>query len=210
VERSLDDFSRDKSKASGRKSLCRACDNAKAKRYYEVNHEVITARVIERAKTRPLRGCHHCGATGLAPRRRFCDACRVELADRRKLARSAGTGWAGFVPEVRSCAGCGVGFVGRAPHAAYCSTSCRDRHRLTMGLKEKYDAEHYRLRKQWEPEVDAGIVGCARCGIVIEPGTPWDLDHTDDRSGYLGPSHASCNRRAPSLKAKRASTSRPW
>ena len=31
---------------------------------------------------------------------------------------------------------------------------------------------------------------------LIAPGSPWDLDHTEDRTGYLGPAHRSCNRSA--------------
>jgi uncharacterized CHY-type Zn-finger protein len=33
----VEDFARDKSKSSGRKSICKACDNEKAKRYYADN-----------------------------------------------------------------------------------------------------------------------------------------------------------------------------
>ncbi len=39
---------------------------------------------------------------------------------------------------------------------------------------------------------------CARCGELIEAGEAFDLDHTDDRAGYLGASHQACNRGAPS------------
>jgi hypothetical protein len=44
-------------------------------------------------------------------------------------------------------------------------------------------------------------VKCARCQRLILPGQEWVLDHTDDRKGYLGPSHATCNNRAGGLAA---------
>ncbi len=41
---------------------------------------------------------------------------------------------------------------------------------------------------------------CARCGLPMYPGQALDLDHTDDRTGYLGLSHRACNRRAGSAR----------
>ena len=65
-----------------------------------------------------------------------------------------------------------------------------------------YGAGHQALRKCLEPEVAAGTVRCARCGELIRSGEPWHLDHSDDRRGYLGPSHASCNTSAGARKAR--------
>lgn len=59
-----------------------------------------------------------------------------------------------------------------------------------------YGWQHDQERKRWRPKVDAGLVNCARCGQPIEPGRPWDLGHTDDRTAWTGPEHATCNRRA--------------
>jgi hypothetical protein len=59
-----------------------------------------------------------------------------------------------------------------------------------------YDHDHQLLRKREDRRVQAGGVLCARCGLLIVPGSPWDLDHDDaDRSRYLGPSHEACNRK---------------
>jgi hypothetical protein len=35
-----------------------------------------------------------------------------------------------------------------------------------------------------------------RCGRPVRPGEAWDLDHSDDRAGYLGVAHRQCNRPA--------------
>jgi hypothetical protein len=59
-----------------------------------------------------------------------------------------------------------------------------------MGPGTRHQAE----RKKWIPVIDAGNALCARCGRPIVTGTPWDLDHSDDRGGYLGPAHRACNR----------------
>lgn len=84
-----------------------------------------------------------------------------------------------------------------------------------------YGPEHKRLRRRWAREVAQGLVNCARCGGFIYPGEPWDLDHTPERSGYLGPSHRACNRATATHRAKRKrrlvyafvdtrAVSRPW
>jgi hypothetical protein len=59
-----------------------------------------------------------------------------------------------------------------------------------------YGPAHRREREKWRPRVEAGQVLCARCHTPIGVGQRWHLDHTADRKGYLGPSHASCNLRA--------------
>ena len=44
-DKPVGEFSPDSSKASGQSSICRACDRAKSRRYYEANRERVLARV---------------------------------------------------------------------------------------------------------------------------------------------------------------------
>ena len=74
-------------------------------------------------------------------------------------------------------------------------TSCAgdlERNRGTT-TERGYGTKHQRIRAWWEPRVASGKVNCARCGERISPLEQWHLDHTDDRTGYLGPSHVACN-----------------
>jgi len=66
-----------------------------------------------------------------------------------------------------------------------------------------YTRDHMKRRALWAVRVEAGEVCCARCGGWIRPGSDWHLDHSDDRTQYLGPSHRRCNLRAAALKANR-------
>ena len=59
-----------------------------------------------------------------------------------------------------------------------------------------YGHQHRLARAAAKKTVDAGLAACSRCGGMIVPGTPWDLDHTPDRLGWLGPAHRYCNRAA--------------
>jgi hypothetical protein len=71
-----------------------------------------------------------------------------------------------------------------------------------------YGWKHQQERARVKRLVDAGRAFCARCGGYIVPGEPFDLDHTLDRTGYLGPSHRRCNRGEPNKRrrAKPATT----
>ena len=75
------------------------------------------------------------------------------------------------------------------------STRC-DAHPRRTTTEKGYDGAHRRQRATLAPLVSSGEAVCARCHQPILPGQPWDLDHTDDRTGYLGASHQHCNRAA--------------
>lgn len=74
--------------------------------------------------------------------------------------------------------------------------------------KRGYGTAHQRERKRWVGVVEAGSAFCSRCGGPIAPGSAWHLDHSDDRSRYLGAAHARCNVKAGSRKAARRSKRR--
>jgi hypothetical protein len=62
-----------------------------------------------------------------------------------------------------------------------------------------YGTAHERERRKWARVVACGNGVCCRCGEPIPAGTAsagWHLDHTDDRLGYRGIAHASCNLKA--------------
>jgi hypothetical protein len=57
-----------------------------------------------------------------------------------------------------------------------------------------YGREHRQLRVFMLAGYRPGITCCVRCGKPIsDPPRLVHLDHTDDRAGYLGLSHARCN-----------------
>lgn len=61
-------------------------------------------------------------------------------------------------------------------------------------MSSRYDGQHQSTRRRMLPYAVGSQ--CARCGNPILDGEPIDLDHADNGDGYLGWSHASCNRRA--------------
>jgi hypothetical protein len=63
-----------------------------------------------------------------------------------------------------------------------------------------YTNAHVARRRQLEPLVATGTVACCRCDQLIQAGQKWHLDHRDDRRGYLGAAHATCNLRAAAEK----------
>jgi len=76
-----------------------------------------------------------------------------------------------------------------------------------------YGGQHVKLRKRIQKQMDAGkIFYCWRDGKPISPSEPWDLGHDDDdRTKYMGPEHARCNRATSRHKAGNVvDTSREW
>jgi hypothetical protein len=90
--RAVAEFAVDRTKASGHKSICRPCDNAKSKRCYREHRERKLAAAIERAaRLRAQAGPRlcACGAPTRHPRSRYCEECRLQAEVRRH-----GAGWA--------------------------------------------------------------------------------------------------------------------
>ncbi|WP_041253567.1 hypothetical protein [Frankia sp. EAN1pec] len=66
-----------------------------------------------------------------------------------------------------------------------------------------YGYAHRRERARRLPS--AWGTPCTRCGQALVRGQEIHLDHTEDRTGYLGFAHARCNRLAGASKGGRAS-----
>ena len=90
--------------------------------------------------------------------------------------------------------------VKSCPYHGYYHGTCPDcttqRNKRPSSTTRGYGQEHRRLRDQYRYLIKTvpGAILCSRCGNSIWPNDKWDLDHTDDRQGYKGPSHATCNR----------------
>lgn len=56
-----------------------------------------------------------------------------------------------------------------------------------------YGRDFQQERRRWRRILAVRSWPCARCRQPIHPGQPRHLDHTDDRTDLLGPSHAACN-----------------
>jgi hypothetical protein len=80
------------------------------------------------------------------------------------------------------------------------------RRKLAPTVQRGYGQEH-RRRVKTERPLQVGKP-CARCGWPMERGQRLFLDHTDDRQGYLGWSHASCDIAASNRR--RAAAARGW
>lgn len=73
--------------------------------------------------------------------------------------------------------------------------------------KQSYNAEHRALRKRLLDEFIPGspcpqhFADGTRCGRPMYLSQNLHLGHTDDRSGWIGLVHASCNMRAAAMRS---------
>jgi hypothetical protein len=111
----VEEFARDATKRLGRKGICKACDNAKSRRYYAAHRDEVLARV----KRGPREAaCASCGRTFTATngRQRYCTPeCRP--------VRDSGA------TVTVACEWCGREFEARARDrkrggCRYCGRSC--------------------------------------------------------------------------------------
>jgi hypothetical protein len=117
------------------------------------------------------------------------------LPDSQRLASRSGN--IGRSLSERTCPVCARTFYPRTGQHTYCTPVCRERARVVTRAESqaaKYGNKHQQLRRALGLKVRQGGVLCARCGEPIDPGEAWDLDHADHGNGYLGASHARCNR----------------
>jgi hypothetical protein len=93
----------------------------------------------------------------------------------------------------RECQDCGASFY---QHLGRPAKRC-------VGCRGKHGAPDFRRASSSENRAAAVGEACYRCGQVMLPGQPLDLDHRDDGAGWDW-SHASCNRAAGAARSNRA------
>jgi len=110
------------------------------------------------------------------------------------------------VASKRVCArpGCPT-LVKQGAYRGLCD-DCKRAWNEARGTREErgYGKDHIAKRASIQRDIDAGKhIICARCPEPILAGQPWHLDHNDDRTRYLGASHAHCNDSAAGIASHR-------
>lgn len=109
------------------------------------------------------------------------------------------------------CKRCGALIPATSRRWKFCSEECLYKTRLARGFgrtsnvssgKRGYGRPHARLRAELLPL--AYGTPCHFCGDLMKEGQDLHLDHTEDRSGYRGMTHASCNLRDGARRAGKA------
>lgn len=111
-------------------------------------------------------------------------------------------------PVLAECATCHGMFEANRRTAKYCSRECSPwcKKAKSPTARTSLGARHQQLRRAFAILVEQGEELCVICSDPIEPGTPWDLDHTPDREGYRSAAHASCNRSEGAARMHRAAS----
>jgi hypothetical protein len=101
---------------------------------------------------------------------------------------------------------------GSRPKSPGVAAALREKHRVRSVEKRAYDRVVYhnpayrKLRREYAPTVDAGLVDCWRCGTRILAGEKWHLGHVDgDPTRIAGPEHVRCNCATASRDRRRSS-----
>jgi hypothetical protein len=76
-----------------------------------------------------------------------------------------------------------------------------------------YGTAHQRERKRLTPTVNAGNAYCMQAICLMQsrwipPGTAWALGHNDQRTAWIGPTHAPCNQHDGASKGGRVIAAR--
>lgn len=101
---------------------------------------------------------------------------------------------------------CGrTGCEQRVTGRRYCDTHTAEHQARTNTTARGYGADHQARRRAALQRFIPGQP-CPRCGEPMHDPTRLDLDHTDDRTGYLGLAHRRCNTRAGAKTKARGST----
>ena len=86
-------------------------------------------------------------------------------------------------------------------HARYCPEHAQAyEHRRGTTTQRGYGHAHQQARAQAAHRVNTLTATCHRCNLIILPTEAWDLGHSDDRTTWIGPEHARCNRSAGGTK----------
>lgn len=163
------------------------------KDWYRRPRTVEARRKVVRLRSGPTKPCSECGKPCQISHSSRPEPTCHECRRRRNPPKPP------WVRLVLACPACGVKFTQHRWGQKYCTPEHRPapwRVKQKKTTERGYGMTHQQRRANALAALTPGAA-CPRCGEPLWPDSqPLDLDHSDDRRGYLGLSHATCNRSA--------------